>query len=349
MDNEENEARRDGFASGAPNEGMTSPTFRNLTTVLSFAALGAICACAARVQDLGGEPGGVAAGDDGGSDGGQPIFGGDVGGACTLSNRWIAFDSDRDAFNRNVFIARADGTDVRRLTNDPAVEREPSFSPDGRHVAFASDLDGTMQIYVLDVVTHAKVKVSARTEAASRPSFSFDGSKIVFSSGGLLYLANPDGSGDRLFATPPSPQGLLQSLTQPTFLPNGSVLAPQANGLALVEPDGTNKLLYNAYPPKYAAVTLDGRTMALADEYSCHDVIIAAIQPLLPCAGRRLGDSAIDEVAFGPDNALAVTKGNPGDIFVAQTSCRVTNDPADDRSPSWAPVGFQGAESVPIR
>jgi Tol biopolymer transport system component len=162
------------------------------------------------MQDLGGvlSDGGAPASDA--SDEVSLIGSGDAG-ACTLSNRWIAFDSDRDALNRNVFIARADGTDVRRLTNDSAVEREPSFSPDGRHVAFASDVDGTMQIYVLDVVTHAKIQVSTRTEAASRPSFSADGTQIVYAAGGLLYLANADGSGDRLFATPESPMGLLQA------------------------------------------------------------------------------------------------------------------------------------------
>jgi hypothetical protein len=98
--------------------------------------------------------------------------------------------------------------------------------------------------------------------------------------------------------------------------------------------------------------------MALVDEVVC-GAYVAPLQPLTECSGRMLVEDGrpahgspaarIDEVAFGPDNALAVTKGNPGDIFVAQTGCQVTNDPADDRSPSWAPVGFQGAESVPLR
>ena len=44
----------------------------------------------------------------------------------------------------------ADGSNLRRLTDHPASDRSPSFSPDGRHIAFESDRDGNYELYVMD-------------------------------------------------------------------------------------------------------------------------------------------------------------------------------------------------------
>jgi TolB protein len=51
------------------------------------------------------------------------------------------FDSDRSG-NLDVFVMRTNGTSPHQLTNDPDEDHGPSFSPDGRSIAFASDRDG---------------------------------------------------------------------------------------------------------------------------------------------------------------------------------------------------------------
>ena len=38
-----------------------------------------------------------------------------------------------------VYSMRADGTDVRRLTESPALDALPAYSPDGRQIVFVSD------------------------------------------------------------------------------------------------------------------------------------------------------------------------------------------------------------------
>jgi TolB protein len=43
-----------------------------------------------------------------------------------------------------------DGSNVRRLTNNPANDSTPTWSPTGNEIAFTSDRSGSPQIYVVD-------------------------------------------------------------------------------------------------------------------------------------------------------------------------------------------------------
>jgi Tol biopolymer transport system component len=49
-----------------------------------------------------------------------------------------------------VWIMNADGSGPRRLTPDSARNRAPSWSPDGRKIAFVSNRDGNQEIYVMN-------------------------------------------------------------------------------------------------------------------------------------------------------------------------------------------------------
>jgi Tol biopolymer transport system component len=60
----------------------------------------------------------------------------------------IAFVSDRDG-NDEIYTMNPDGSDVRRLTNDPAEDLQPAWSPDGSQIAFISDRGGGTRIWVM--------------------------------------------------------------------------------------------------------------------------------------------------------------------------------------------------------
>ena len=58
----------------------------------------------------------------------------------------IVFASTRTG-NYDVFVANADGTDLRQLTSDTAADYTPAFAPDGNHVVFASSRNASDDIY----------------------------------------------------------------------------------------------------------------------------------------------------------------------------------------------------------
>jgi tricorn protease len=93
-----------------------------------------------------------------------------------------------------------------RLTESPAFDHAPAWSPDGKKVLFASDRSGVIDLYLVEPddpehpeFTKAhKFKVRRITdtrEEETAASFSPKGDRIAFLRTGRLWTANPDGSG----------------------------------------------------------------------------------------------------------------------------------------------------------
>ncbi|MDQ1611196.1 MAG: hypothetical protein QOG00_1127 [Pyrinomonadaceae bacterium] len=61
----------------------------------------------------------------------------------------IAFASDRDG-NFEIYVMNPDGSGQLRLTNDPAEDVQPAWSPDGTRIAFVSNRAGTNDIWIMD-------------------------------------------------------------------------------------------------------------------------------------------------------------------------------------------------------
>lgn len=110
--------------------------------------------------------------------------------------RRIAFHSDRVAMAsgsatsraRDIYVMDIDGSNVRRLTMvaPGATAQNPSWSPDGRELAFASRrIDGApadWEVYVVSADGGARRQVTKDTKGAGHPRWSPDGRRLVFHS-----------------------------------------------------------------------------------------------------------------------------------------------------------------------
>jgi TolB protein len=64
---------------------------------------------------------------------------------------------------------RMDGTEQRRLTNHAALDRSPTWSPDGSRIAFVSARDGDREIYLLRVDDGRVERLTTGAHATNDP------------------------------------------------------------------------------------------------------------------------------------------------------------------------------------
>lgn len=82
----------------------------------------------------------------------------------------------------DIYVMKADGTNLKNLTNTPAPKSEwvPVWSPDGQRVAFASDRDGDSEVYIMDNDGSDLVQLTKNNGYDGHPRWSPDGNKLVF-------------------------------------------------------------------------------------------------------------------------------------------------------------------------
>jgi Tol biopolymer transport system component len=76
----------------------------------------------------------------------------------------------------------ADGSNVKRLTNNLSDDYGPKWSPDGRKILFDSERDGNREVYVMDADGGNQTRLTRNNATDSATSWSPDGSQIAFAS-----------------------------------------------------------------------------------------------------------------------------------------------------------------------
>ena len=108
-----------------------------------------------------------------------------------------------------------------RLTNTPAIETAPSFSPDGSRIVFESDRSGTQQLYIMPASGGEATRISFGEGRYGTPVWSPRGDLVAFTkqNAGRFHIGvmRTDGSEERLLTASFLDEG-------PTWAPNGRVI-----------------------------------------------------------------------------------------------------------------------------
>ncbi len=92
----------------------------------------------------------------------------------------LVFETEGD-----IYIVNRDGTGLRQLTDHPADDSAPDWSPDGSRIAFFSNRDGNSEIYVMNTDGSDLTRMTETLDNEYQPVWSPDGWSIA-------YLRAPD-------------------------------------------------------------------------------------------------------------------------------------------------------------
>jgi Tol biopolymer transport system component/DNA-binding winged helix-turn-helix (wHTH) protein len=259
--------------------------------------------------------------------------------------------------NSNLYVYTFDTGKIDTVVGDPSFDADPSFSPDGKRIAFVSGRDGNAEIYTQNVDGSDLRRITDHPARDAFPTFSPDGTQIVFNSNREeenldVYIMNVDGSdvrrltnwlsdeesfpgtwsadGSQIFFTS------TQSGKSNIYTMNVEPFAPTA-----VLPNPTENIHFPSYSP-------DGSRMLfqIANDDNTGEVRVMDVET------KKISNVTHTHTTdgypkFSPDGSSIVFQdrinGNSEIcLIVADGSGGVqdlTSDPARDVKPAWSPDG----------
>ena len=234
-------------------------------------------------------------------------YSGDLDPSFDLRTDRMVFSSTRSG-HRNLWLARADGSEATPLTMGTAIDERPAFSPDGELVAFASDRSGQRGIWVMSTSGGAP-KMLAETIALGMLTWSSDGKRIIFARPegnrtGLASVSATDGKVEPI-PTPASaccvaasPTSNVLAYLQPTLLPPQGPSGASVARLWLKFMDGQGRPLYSDMPEQqfangFLAWSPDGKRLAAASVPPTGSASIWIVEPGAREPYRKLADLPI--------------------------------------------------------
>ena len=115
---------------------------------------------------------------------------------------------------------------VARITDDMATEVAARYSPDGTRIAYVSNAVDGIKILVMDADGSDQRRLTSAPDSIveDSPEWTPDGSRIVYSSGGSIWIINVDGSDPRQLTSGGTRDD------QPAVSPDGTVIAYRSAG-----------------------------------------------------------------------------------------------------------------------
>jgi len=169
-----------------------------------------------------------------------------------FSNSAIAFASNRNGPTHDIYTMTADGSGPTQLTNALGNDFLPSWSRNGKQIAFKSQRDANDEIYVMDIDGENEIRVTENTTDDWSPSWAPDGERIAFQSqqdgNDEIYAINVDGTGAVNLTDHPAND------IQPDWSPDGERIAFSSNRdgalhVFLMDADGGNVTNLTGFQP----------------------------------------------------------------------------------------------------
>ena len=249
----------------------------------------------------------------------------DAGIAPTPStDAWLAFSASENN-NTDIYLLDVDAAlggkgnaTMQRLTTDIATDFDPTWSPDGTHLAFRSQRDGNDEIYVMNPDGTCQTNLTKSPEGDWSPAWSPDGKRIAFA---------------RFFDSNPFTDIAIMSA-------DGSVLqrlTTQGGEYPVWSPDGTRIAFASASDGNYEIYVMnaDGTNQIRLTDQLAYDM-----SPSWSPDGKHIVfDTQRDsyppaEVGIGPEFEIHMIAAD------GSKDIRLTKNEDEDRFPSWGPNGW---------
>jgi len=258
-----------------------------------------------------------------------------------------------------------DEPDLRRVTAGPGEDDEPSWSPNGKQIAFQSDRAGNLDVWVVPAQGGPPKRMTDSPANDCYPTWSTDGRRIAFASdrGGMFYhifVMDADGgqvrqltngsSQDYLPAWSPDDKWIYFTTTRGGEFNANIWRVPVRGGKpesVISAPVSGSVMCSEATPLPAGDVAAVAYLAGHRGPWSVGICVLEKPQPdqLLPITdGRHIAYAP----ALHPTGDLLAYAGVPAgayDICVqrpgAAKSVRVTRHPANDVNPCWSPDGKQ--------
>jgi Tol biopolymer transport system component len=238
--------------------------------------------------------------------------------AGSNGGRKIAFGSARNGGNHDIFVMDLDGTNQIRLTNNPAYDDQPKWSPDGTKLVFMSNRDENFEIYSMNADGTAQTRLTNSVLSNGFPAWSPNGAKIAFVRGNLanassfeIYVMNADGSGQTRLTN----DNLIDGV--PMWSPDSTRIVFMSGATGLLDSNNFEIYVMNANGSNRTRLTnntlVDGQPSFSPDGTK-----------ILFGSGNMMGPTGIEIFVMNADGSNPV---------------RLTNNAVTDGFPAWSPDG----------